>query len=89
LLNSADFDLAGDVGRTRYAQRKIVGLRRTAKGQIAIAVLLWVSPLANPPSVFPFGLATPILIVLFVLRLRHCGSLPASKTLNPSLTPAE
>ena len=35
----------------------------------AIAVALWLSPLINPPSVFFWGMATPLLIVLFVLRI--------------------
>jgi hypothetical protein len=35
-------------------------------GDTAIAVLVWASPLANPPSVFRIGLLTPLLIVLFI-----------------------
>ena len=38
-------------------------------GDVAIAALLWLSPLVNPPSVFVMGMATPILTVLFVLRV--------------------
>ena len=40
---------------------------------IAIAALLWLSPLVNPPSVFLMGMATPILIALFVLRVLSCA----------------
>jgi hypothetical protein len=38
-------------------------------GDSVIAVALWLSPLINPPSVFPAGLATPLLVALFVLRV--------------------
>ena len=38
-------------------------------GDSVIAVALWLSPLINPPSVFPTGLATPLLVALFVLRV--------------------
>jgi len=35
-------------------------------GDAALCTLLWMSPLANPPSVFKIGLATPLLIALFI-----------------------
>jgi hypothetical protein len=35
-------------------------------GDTAIAVLIWASPLINPPSVFRIGLVTPFLIVIFL-----------------------
>ena len=38
-------------------------------GDTAIAAALWLSPLINPPSIFPTGMATPLLIALFVLRV--------------------
>jgi len=38
-------------------------------GDSIIAAALWLSPLINPPSVFLTGLATPLLVALFVLRV--------------------
>ena len=38
-------------------------------GDSVIAAALWLSPLINPPSVFLTGLATPLLVALFVLRV--------------------
>lgn len=38
-------------------------------GDTVISAALWLSPLINPPSVFHIGLATPLLTLLFVLRI--------------------
>lgn len=35
-------------------------------GEVTVAVLLWASPLINPPTVFRLGFATPLLIALFI-----------------------
>ena len=35
-------------------------------GEITVAVLVWASPLINPPTVFRLGFVTPLLIVLFI-----------------------
>ncbi len=35
-------------------------------GDIAISILLWASPLINPPTVFAIGFATPPLIAIFI-----------------------
>ena len=45
-------------------------------GDSVIAVALWLSPLINPPSVFPTGLATPLLVALFVLRVAKRAAPP-------------
>ncbi len=58
-------------------------------GDTAIALLAWASPLANPPSVFPVGLLTPPLIILFMAwvmaRGRHeTARIAAGSVLNPA-----
>lgn len=35
-------------------------------GEITVAVLVWASPLINPPTVFRLGFVTPLLVVLFI-----------------------
>lgn len=35
-------------------------------GRVAIALAIWISPLFNPPSLFPVGLMTPIFIIIFL-----------------------
>lgn len=41
-------------------------------GDLAVTLLLWASPLANPPTVFRIGLLTPVVIALFIgCVLRH------------------
>lgn len=52
-------------------------LRHGARpGDTAIAAALWLSPLINPPSVFLLGMTTPLLIVLFVLRIAERAAPP-------------
>ena len=46
---------------------------RERPGETAIALLLWLSPLINPPSVFRLGLVTPLLIVAFILFAMLAG----------------
>ncbi|HUB95849.1 MAG TPA: glycosyltransferase family 87 protein [Stellaceae bacterium] len=38
-----------------------------ADGDVAMALLVWASPLINPPSVFRIGLVTPLIIVGFIV----------------------
>lgn len=58
-------------------------------GDVTIAVLLWASPLINPPSVFRVGFATPALILLFIAcvilrgRRGRVGATPDA-VLNPA-----
>ena len=35
-------------------------------GDITVAVLVWASPLINPPTVFQLGFVTPLLVALFI-----------------------
>jgi hypothetical protein len=46
------------------------GFRR---GEAILIVLLWVSPLVNPPSIFPVGFATPLVILLFAAAVMGRG----------------
>jgi hypothetical protein len=56
-------------------------------GDSILIILVWLSPLANPPSVFRLGLMTPLVIALFIAsviaRARGQGAAAA-----PSLSPA-
>jgi len=56
-------------------------------GEAIMAVVAWLSPLANPPSVFWPGLLTPIVIALFIgnLMLRAIAE-PSTK--RPTFSPA-
>ncbi len=36
-------------------------------GGMAVALLLWLAPLFNPPRAVPAGFATPVLILLFMI----------------------
>jgi hypothetical protein len=47
-------------------------------GEPAIAVLVWLSPLANPPSLFRPGLVTPVLIALLIALAMNRGRRPAA-----------
>ena len=40
-------------------------------GEAVVIFLAWASPLANPPSIVPLGLATPLLIALFIAMVMH------------------
>lgn len=51
-----------------HALRHGIGL-----GDAAIAMLLWASPIFNPPSVFRLGLMTPLLIVGFIVWVMARG----------------
>jgi len=59
-------------------------------GEAIIAVVAWLSPLANPPSVFWLGLLTPIVIALFIgnVMLRAIAE-PSTKrpTFSPVTSP--
>ncbi|MBU6298847.1 MAG: hypothetical protein KJS68_11430, partial [Alphaproteobacteria bacterium] len=49
------------------------------RGETALAAVLWLCPLFNPPSVFFAGITTPILIALFATRIleHHPSPYPA------------
>jgi alpha-1,2-mannosyltransferase len=53
-----------------------------ALGDAAIAMLVWTSPLINPPSVFRLGLVTPLLIALFIAWVMARGR---SDAIGPAL----
>jgi hypothetical protein len=58
-------------------------------GDTAFAVLVWASPLVNPPSVFATGLLTPPLIMLFIGWViargrRDAAPLPTESALRPA-----
>jgi len=56
-------------------------------GDTALAVLVWASPLTNPPSVFLFGFLTPPLIVLFIAWVMARGrrdAIAAGGVLSPA-----
>lgn len=42
-------------------------------GDAILVVLVWTSPLANPPSVFALGFATPVLVLLFIAATLRRG----------------
>ncbi len=42
-------------------------------GEITVAVLVWASPLINPPTVFRLGFVTPLLVVLFIFCVMARG----------------
>ncbi len=42
-------------------------------GDLPIAVLAWLSPLINPPTVFVAGFVTPLLILLFIAAVMRRG----------------
>lgn len=48
-------------------------------GDTAIATLVWASPLVNPPSVFPIGFATPLLIAVFIVWVMARGHRDAAR----------
>ncbi len=56
-------------------------------GDTTLAAALWLTPLINPPSVFFLGMATPLLVVLFVLRVMERG-LPQHTLPNHAFSPA-
>ncbi|MGH6968188.1 MAG: glycosyltransferase family 87 protein [Stellaceae bacterium] len=58
-------------------------------GDVTVAVLAWASPLINPPTVFPIGFVTPLLIALFIGCAMARGRRDAARTapsgvLNPA-----
>ncbi|MGH6977404.1 MAG: hypothetical protein ACREED_10295, partial [Stellaceae bacterium] len=58
-------------------------------GEVTVAVLLWASPLINPPTVFRLGFVTPLLVVLFmgcVMARGRRNAVPAAP--GEILTPA-
>jgi len=58
-------------------------------GDVTIAVLVWASPLINPPTVFRLGFITPLLIALFVGCVMARGRRDSVHTApNEILTPA-
>src|SRR5712691_4851147 len=42
------------------------GRQNLSAGAVAVAAIVWISPLINPPSVFRPGVVTPLLILLFI-----------------------
>ena len=50
--------------------------RNNGLADTVISFALWLSPLINPPIVFPAGLATPLLATLVMLRLFHRAEAP-------------
>jgi alpha-1,2-mannosyltransferase len=54
----------------------------------ALSVAVWASPLFNPPSVFRIGLATPVLILLFlacvIAEVRERGGFSGAKPGRPA-----
>jgi alpha-1,2-mannosyltransferase len=58
-------------------------------GDTAIAVLVWASPLANPPSVFVIGFLTPLLILGFIAWVmararRDAARIASGRVLSPA-----
>lgn len=58
-------------------------------GEVTVAVLVWASPLSNPPTVFLLGFVTPLLVVLFIFCVMTRGRRDAMQAApGEILTPA-
>jgi len=53
--------------------------------ETAIASLAWLSPLINPPTVFAVGVATPLLIVLFLALVVRREARARGRALGPAV----
>jgi hypothetical protein len=51
-------------------------------GDTPLAVMVWASPLMNPPSALRIGLVTPLLVALFVLWVMARGLAPALRPVS-------
>lgn len=52
--------------------------------EIAVATLAWLSPMINPPTVFAIGVATPLLIVLFLVLVVRRETRARGRALGPA-----
>ena len=58
------------------------GRQRLSGSAVALAAMVWIIPLVDPPSVFRPGIVTPLLILLFI------GALFAEMRAQDALVPA-
>ncbi len=47
----------------------VPGRQKLSGGAVALAAIVWILPLVNPPSIFRPGVVTPMLILLFIAGL--------------------
>jgi hypothetical protein len=52
--------------------------------ETGVAVLAWLSPVINPPTVFAVGVATPLIIVLFLALVVRREARARGRTLRPA-----